>query len=647
MRKQRIISLCLASALALSLAACNGPTDEQNSEQPTVSTQPTAEPTPTPPPIPYNDVSEDSTYYDAVVWAYKNGIATDGETFEPASTCTRGQVMTFLWRANGSPEPQGAENPFNDVSPDAWYYKPALWAYENGVASGAAFNPGNPCTNAEALTFLWRAEGKPAASVYNSAVALAASGQYYARPAAWGETNGLFSGVNFDPAVPCSRADLMTYLYWANEQWTLSEEDKAAQAEFEQIIYDAQLFEVHGSGLVYADYVDVDNDGKLELLTLDASGDSDGYYTYEVIAAVYGIMDGHAEKICEQTFSWIWQPESLSICTNANQTYLWSAWEDVGTSSVGDTFFKVENGAFAIGESISVSYASEKPEYSGITETEYNALDQKYTNKKGLLSYNRNSGLSVQNRGLLPEPKIMVNGVPVGLSAKPYLSHSSGAFMVPLRDTLEAMGIAVYANSDASIILASTKKDTLVITNQGLSGQGFEGINNPHSWGAYGGKTYQYSMNSGEFQNIEIEFTERKAFVPLHALVTLFNAKAEWSGKAGAIQIVFDLPDSSRMSRDEIKKLASFDMERAQKTAANKGYGNTRFSHYDGSAYGLTLKNGKAIWKGYAYVSTKVEEDAQGNIIGAIDEYYLIEVASDGTVTANPNDKVQFSNPQF
>lgn len=406
MRKQRIISLCLASALALSLAACNSPADEQNSAQPTPSTQPTAAPTPTPtPPIPFTDVAQDSSYYDAVVWAYKNGIASNGETFGPADACTRGQVMTFLWRAKGSPEPQVTESPFSDVSSDDWFYKPALWASENGIATGSAFNPGNPCTNAEALTFLWRAEGKPAASVYNSTVALAASGQYYARPAAWAETNGLFAGTEFDPAAPCSRAGLMAYLYWATEEWTFAEEDKAVQAEYEQIINDAQLFEVHGSGLCYADYVDVDNDGKVELLTLGASGDSNGYYTYEVIATVYSIMDSHAEKICEQTFSWIWQPESLSICTNEDQIYLWSAWEDVGTSSVGDTFFKVENGAFAIGESISVSYASEKPEYSGITETEYNALDQKYTNKKGLLSYNRDSGLSIQNRGLLPSPE--------------------------------------------------------------------------------------------------------------------------------------------------------------------------------------------------------------------------------------------------
>lgn len=349
MKKQRIISLCLASALALSLAACNSPTDEQNSAQPTPSTQPTAAPTPTPtPPIPFADVTQDSPYYDAVVWAYKNGIASDGETFGPADACTRGQVMTFLWRAKGSPEPQATESPFSDVSSDDWFYKPALWAYENGVATGTAFNPGNPCTNGEALTFLWRAEGKPAASVYHSAVALAASGQYYARPAAWAEANGLFAGAEFDPAAPCSRAELMMYLHWVTEEWTFAEEDKAVQAEFEQIINDAQLYEVHGSGLVYADYVDVDNDGKVELLTVDSGENLSsvaGWPSYIVTATVYTDANGHAEKLCEQTFSCTSSEGSLCLCIYDGHVYFGYEVLIHGVGPQHD-FYKIENGAF-------------------------------------------------------------------------------------------------------------------------------------------------------------------------------------------------------------------------------------------------------------------------------------------------------------
>ena len=420
MRKQRLISLCLASALALSLAGCNSPTDEQNSAQPTPSAQPTAAPTPTPtPPIPFTDVTQDSPYYDAVVWAYKNGIASDGETFGPADSCTRGQVMTFLWRAKGSPEPQATESPFSDVSSDDWFYKPALWASENGVATGTAFNPGNPCTNGEALTFLWRAEGKPAASVYHSSVALAASGQYYARPAAWAEANGLFFGGDFDPAAPCSRAELMAYLHWGTEKWTFAEEDKAVQAEYEQIINDAQLYEVHGSGLVYADYVDVDNDGKVELLTI---GFGENVFTSTI--TVYANIDGHAKKFCEGTVeSYFWKENEFSICRTGGELYLHTHGKGYSQTWGGDIegaeehqFFKIEKGNFALEDGFSIGIngvADEVFDYVSkqqITTNECKAILQKYTDEKGpftrcCINLDQPDQVVILDRGLLPSPE--------------------------------------------------------------------------------------------------------------------------------------------------------------------------------------------------------------------------------------------------
>ena len=418
MKKREFVKslLCVALALllVLSFAACKSQVDEQDSTPPTSTTTPTEAPTSTPeptPPIPYTDVPSDAYYYNAVVWAYKNGIVSDGAAFEPDSTCARAQVLTFIWQVMGSPEPQTAENPFSDISPDDWCYKPALWAYENGVSSNTTFSPGNPCTNAEAITFIWRANGEPAAAVYSGSVSLANPDQYYARAVAWAEAGGMFAEVDFDPAAPCSRANLMTYLYWATEQWTLSEEDKNVQAEYEQIINDAQLYEVHGSGLLYADYIDVEGDGKVELLTIETSGDKSGYHEYEITATLYADMDGHAGKSCEKTFSWSWHEESLYICKSGNQVCLRETYYQTGASTVGDTIFKIENGAFEIGESFSVSYASEKPEYMGITESEYNALDQKYTDAKGLLSYDRNSGVSVHDRGLLPDPSAVMQEI--------------------------------------------------------------------------------------------------------------------------------------------------------------------------------------------------------------------------------------------
>lgn len=420
MRKQRLISLCLASALALSLAACNSPTDEQTSAQPTPSTQPTAAPTPTPtPPIPFTDVAQDSPYYDAVVWAYKNGIASDGETFGPADVCTRGQVMTFLWRAKGSPEPQTTESPFSDVSSDDWFCKSALWAFEKGIATGTAFNPGNPCTNGEALTFLWRAEGKPAASVYHSSVALAASGQYYARPAAWAEANGLFFGGDFDPAAPCSRAELMAYLHWGTEKWTFAEEDKAVQAEYEQIINDAQLYEVHGSGLVYADYVDVDNDGKVELLTI---GFGENVFTSTI--TVYANIDGHAKKFCEGTVeSYFWKENEFSICRTGGELYLHTHGKVYSQTWGGDIegaeehqFFKIEKGNFALEDGFSIGIngvADEVFDYVSkqqITTNECKAILQKYTDEKGpftrcCINLDQPDQVVILDRGLLPSPE--------------------------------------------------------------------------------------------------------------------------------------------------------------------------------------------------------------------------------------------------
>lgn len=346
---KRVSCLCLSLLLALSLAACDKQADEQTSAQPTPSTQPTAAPTPTPtpPPIPYTDVAEDSPYYDAVVWAYKNGIASDGETFGPADVCTRGQVMTFLWRAMGSPEPWIMENPFDDASSDDWYYKPALWAYQHNIATSTPVNPGNPCTSAEALTFLWRAEGKP-----DKLTTLAASDTYYAQPVAWADKNGLFAGTEFDPTAPCTRADLVTYLHWAVEQWTPSKEEQRIQTEYDKILYGLDIY----AG--YAGYVDVEGDGSAELLTLK------GDYN-EVDVSLYAEVDGKIEVSSSMIF---WAPNYqgvnlpgdgeimgnsvFSLYSADGQPYLchYQTFYNYGNTYEYYDFYKIEKGAITLCE---------------------------------------------------------------------------------------------------------------------------------------------------------------------------------------------------------------------------------------------------------------------------------------------------------
>ena len=181
-------------------------------------------PTPATSPAPSNetafeDVSPDAYYADAVNWAVDNGVTNgvSATNFAPADTCTRGQVATFLWRANGSPEPVTTENPFTDVDPSSAFYKAILWAAENGITAGTSettFSPGNPCTRAHVVTFLWRAQGRPAPSGEGSLADSFPQG-YYTDAVRWADAAGLLSGTGeaFTPSALCPRADIVTYLY--------------------------------------------------------------------------------------------------------------------------------------------------------------------------------------------------------------------------------------------------------------------------------------------------------------------------------------------------------------------------------------------------------------------------------------------------
>ena len=112
---------------------------------------------------PFTDVKENKYYYKAVLWALENGITAgvDVDLFGVGLSCTREQVVSFLWKAAGSPEPYTQENPFTDVKPNKYYYKPILWAVENGITAGVdvdLFGVGQDCTRAQIVTFLYMYE---------------------------------------------------------------------------------------------------------------------------------------------------------------------------------------------------------------------------------------------------------------------------------------------------------------------------------------------------------------------------------------------------------------------------------------------------------------------------------------------------------
>ena len=169
---------------------------------------------------PFNDVSTSAYYYEAVKWAQEKGITggIGNGLFGPNQPCTRAQIVTFLWRAAGSPEPK-AMSSFADVSTDAYYAKAVAWAVENGITTGTGdgkFSPDATCTRAQSVTFLFRAIGKLVDSKAEFSDVLADS--YYANAVDWAVENGVTNGIGdglFGPNNSCTRAQIVTFLYRA------------------------------------------------------------------------------------------------------------------------------------------------------------------------------------------------------------------------------------------------------------------------------------------------------------------------------------------------------------------------------------------------------------------------------------------------
>ena len=169
---------------------------------------------------PFVDVKSDAYYYDAVMWAVQNGITggKDATHFAPNETCTRAQAVTFLWRAAGSPAPKSTVNPFVDMKPGAYYYDAVLWAVENGITKGTTdttFSPNATCSRAQIVTFLWRSQKSPAAGTVNPFTDVAA-GTYYNNAVLWAVEDGITGGTTattFSPNNNCTRAQIVTFLY--------------------------------------------------------------------------------------------------------------------------------------------------------------------------------------------------------------------------------------------------------------------------------------------------------------------------------------------------------------------------------------------------------------------------------------------------
>ena len=240
--------------------------------------------------FPFQDVHDQDYYCEAVHWAYENGITggVNASEFAPASSCTRAQVVTFLWRTFGSPQPERNINRFADVSSGAYYYDAVLWAAEQGITTGTSdtsFSPDIPITRGQFVTFLWRASGQPNASV-NSVFNDVEDDDFYAEAVRWAVENGITTGTSawtFSPEDNCTRAQVVTFLWrfcHSNNMFE-AEPDLDVDPSYYQLAQDA--YEYVRANLVYPDSLDLVSaeagliDGEIavffDYFALDRTGD--------------------------------------------------------------------------------------------------------------------------------------------------------------------------------------------------------------------------------------------------------------------------------------------------------------------------------------------------------------------------------------
>ncbi|MBQ6676434.1 MAG: S-layer homology domain-containing protein [Clostridia bacterium] len=172
-------------------------------------------------PASFDDVEDGAYYANAVKWAVNCGVTkgTTDRLFSPDAGCTRGQAVTFLWRASGSPEPKSSDGPFSDVISAEYYYKAVLWAVENGITkgtSGTEFSPDDLCTRGQIVTFLYRYEKSPTPSSGTNPFGDVKSGDYFFDAVLWAVKEGITKGTSeteFSPGDTCTRGQIVTFLF--------------------------------------------------------------------------------------------------------------------------------------------------------------------------------------------------------------------------------------------------------------------------------------------------------------------------------------------------------------------------------------------------------------------------------------------------
>ncbi len=184
---------------------------------------PMTEADPTPAALPFTDVSEEDYFYTPVMWAVRHDPqitnGTSETTFSPDQNCTRGQVVTFLWRAAGCPEPTSTENKFTDVTDQDYFYKAVLWAVEKKITNGmteTTFGPEQSCTRGQVAAFLWRAAESPEPASSENTFTDVTDKDYFYKAVLWAVENDITKGTGeglFSPNQTCTRGQIVTFLY--------------------------------------------------------------------------------------------------------------------------------------------------------------------------------------------------------------------------------------------------------------------------------------------------------------------------------------------------------------------------------------------------------------------------------------------------
>ena len=235
------------------------------------------------------DVVDTDYFYTPVHWAMETGITTGvgKDLFRPENTCTRGQIVTFLWRSAGCPEPKTTESPFTDISEKDYYYKAVLWAVEQGITNGVGrnhFSPEGTCTRAQVATFLWRAAGEPTPESQTVSFTDVPDGTYYTQAVQWAVEQGITTGVGknrFSPDGLCTRGQIVTFLWRAAGEPTVSGSLSPYATVIENMIAGANPEEPLQEGTL----ADLDGDGLQELILMYYEGDY-------VLCDVYTLREG-------------------------------------------------------------------------------------------------------------------------------------------------------------------------------------------------------------------------------------------------------------------------------------------------------------------------------------------------------------------